>query len=984
MSGKKISVLCLVAVGLLMAGPAMAADPDLVGHWKLDDAAGLVATDSSVNASHGTLNGGLEWVEGVIDGGLLFDGSTGHVEIPANANQALINKGDFCAMVWFQANDIAGTNYMFQQGDGNGNGRSWLYTADGEVRTYVGGGTTASGFIVEVGEWYHEAFVVMETGDSDSIQIFVNGEPAGDPGALGMETCTGSYFIGAHKGLAAGTRWDGILDDLRLYSRALTAEEIQSAMKGTPELAANPAPGNDQTDVVRGVTLNWAAGEFAATHDVYFGMSFADVNDGSAIALVSQGQTETSYDAGILEYGQTYYWRIDEKNPAPDNTIFKGNIWSFTVEPIAIPIENITATASGANPGMEASKTIDGSGLNAQDQHSVLGLDMWLTATAGSWIQYEFDKAYKLHDMLVWNSNQIVETFIGFGVKEAVVETSLDGETWTEVQGVPPFAKATAQLTYEANTTVDLSGIVAKFVKITPQNAHGSIGQSGLSEVRFSYVPTLAREFLPADGSTSAGAEVAVSWRAGREAASHQVHLGTEPANLALAGTTDEASFLAADLDYDQTYYWQVVEVNEAETPATYAGEIRSFITPPFGTVDDFESYSGDEGQEVFMTWYDGFGGDPSLGGSTTGHIDGPFVETGVVHNGGQSMPFFYDNDGGFFDIDGQSSSPNFSEVLREFGAPQDWTASGAQSLSIMFAGASGNTGQLYCKIGNTKLVYDGDAATIGIAAWSAWNIDLSTVGGNLSSVRELAIGVDGGGSGILYIDSIRLYPKQGELITPADPGNGNLVLAWNLDEGSGLVAADSSGDGHDGTVVDATWDAGKSGSALALNTTIGYVETAYPGVTGSASRTSCAWIKTAATAGDIMSWGLNAAGAKWRMWVYAPGVLRVEVNGGFHFGQANLADDEWHHVAVTLDDTGSADVADTLLYVDGLPETTAGSGGEPINTDATGMVRIGMAPYHTTGFIGLIDDARIYDRALSAAEIAGLAGITGPIHKPF
>ena len=162
------------------------------------------------------------------------------------------------------------------------------------------------------------------------------------------------------------------------------------------------------------------------------------------------------------------------------------------------------------------------------------------------------------------------------------------------------------------------------------------------------------------------------------------------------------------------------------------------------------------------MTWIDGFGGDASLGGSTTGHIDGPFVETSIVNSGTggkNSIPIFYDNDGGFVDIDGKSSSPTFSEVVREFDSPQDWTAGGIKSLSIMFHGAEGNTGQLYCKIGNTKFLYDGDASNLAASAWQAWNIDLAAVGANLSSVRELAIGIEGGGSGTLYIDDIRLYP---------------------------------------------------------------------------------------------------------------------------------------------------------------------------------------------------------------------------------
>ena len=83
--------------------------------------------------------------------------------------------------------------------------------------------------------------------------------------------------------------------------------------------------------------------------------------------LVSQGQADTSYDPdGLLEIGQTYYWRIDEVNAAPDNTIFKGDVWSFTAEPLAYPIEAVVATSNGTSEaGVGPEKTVDGSGLSA-------------------------------------------------------------------------------------------------------------------------------------------------------------------------------------------------------------------------------------------------------------------------------------------------------------------------------------------------------------------------------------------------------------------------------------------------------------------------------------------------------------------------------------------------------------------------------------------------------------------------------------------
>jgi len=204
--------------------------------------------------------------------------------------------------------------------------------------------------------------------------------------------------------------------------------------------------------------------------------------------------------------------------------------------------------------------------------------------------------------------------------------------------------------------------------------------------------------------------------------------------------------------------------------------------------------------------------------------------------------------------------------------------------------------------------------------------------------------------------------------IAVADP---NLSLWWPLDEGRGATAVDRSGHGYHGMIVEgAQWKDGYQGTSLKLGGDI-YVETdEYQGVTGAAARTCCAWIKTA-TAGtrDLMSWGQNAAGQKWRMYLPGSGALRIEINGGHHLGTTNLRDGMWHHVAVTFEDDGSPDVVDTLLYVDGRLDATSSTAEEPIDT-AAGPVRIGESRWHNAPYMDEIDDVRIYDKALTAEEI--------------
>jgi hypothetical protein len=130
---------------------------------------------------------------------------------------------------------------------------------------------------------------------------------------------------------------------------------------------------------------------------------------------------------------------------------------------------------------------VDGSGLDKSDGHSTDGKDMWLSmmGVVPHWIQYEFDQVYTLHELWVWNSNQLVEPFMGFGARTVKIEYSTDGTTWTPLAGVPEFAQATGKAGYAHNTTVSFGGVPAQFVKLTIEKNWGTLPQTGLSEVRF-------------------------------------------------------------------------------------------------------------------------------------------------------------------------------------------------------------------------------------------------------------------------------------------------------------------------------------------------------------------------------------------------------------------------------------------------------------------------------------------------------------------
>ncbi|MDI6451010.1 discoidin domain-containing protein [Anaerobaca lacustris] len=453
------------------------------------------------------------------------------------------------------------------------------------------------------------------------------------------------------------------------------------------DLPTNPEPGDSATDVWRDTRLAWTPGAFAQRHDVYFGTVFEDVNEASRAnpmgVLLSQGQSADTYDPGRLELGQTYYWRIDEINAPPDSTVVRGPVWSFTVEPATYPITAITATSDAASPDTSGpEKTIDGSGLDANDQHSTTSNDMWLGQSADGepvWIQYEFDRVYKLHEMLVWNYNVQFELLLGFGVKDAKVEYSTDGLDWTSLGDVQ-LAQAEAQATYRANTTIDFEGIAARYVRLTVLGGWGMLGQYGLSEVRFLYSPAHATRPLPTDGTADVDVATALRWRPGRDAALHRVYIDTDPDTVtdgtAPAVTVGDNLYRPDTVEFGGTYYWRVDEVNEAEPIALWEGDVWSFSMQPHAVIDDFEGYTDnlEAGEAIFDTWLDGW---VNGTGSTVGYLDTPFAERSIIHGGVQSMPLAYDN----------TTSPWYSEAERTWDAPQDWTVFGADTLTVHFRG---------------------------------------------------------------------------------------------------------------------------------------------------------------------------------------------------------------------------------------------------------------------------------------------------------
>jgi hypothetical protein len=199
------------------AAPSMPED-GLIAHWKFDEGSGTTATDSA-GTNNGTIRGGAAWTTGRVGGALRFDGGNDYVSF---APVSALAGNSVTVSCWVRLSGLTGVwNPILTQSNAGGDGYYLYIYEDKPMFALIGGG----GAVQAVGsenilwnEWYQLA----GTNDGSSLRIYVDAGLKGSASSVGRTGVSSNTYVAS----ASGAYYSGLVDDVRIYNRALSKYEF--------------------------------------------------------------------------------------------------------------------------------------------------------------------------------------------------------------------------------------------------------------------------------------------------------------------------------------------------------------------------------------------------------------------------------------------------------------------------------------------------------------------------------------------------------------------------------------------------------------------------------------------------------------------------------------------------------------------------------------------------------------------------------------
>jgi hypothetical protein len=750
------------------------------------------------------------------------------------------------------------------------------------------------------------------------------------------------------------------------WSGPRTPREIIPQGAFSPPLRATaPNPADGATDVKQRPTLSWMPGMKTLKHDVYLGEDEnAVANANTSTAGIYKGQFDVNeyIVTTDLKLGQTYYWRVDEVNNLNPNSPWKGWVWSFTVVNYLFvdDFESYTNTS----PNIIWQTWIAGGGGKAGYNDPNYAE---VTAVHGGRQSMPFDYG----NLNPPNYSEATRTFTA--PQDWVTQGTKALSLW--LRGYAPPVGSFVQS--PAGTYTMTAG--GTDINDVPDLRHPSFYHD---EFHYAYTQVSGNCLIIAKvesvSNTDAWAKAGVMVRDSLDANSIHAMMCMTPGNGAA---------------------FQYRDVTGGHSTTTN----QTGITTPYWVAIERQ---GDTFYGVYCA--DGVSWAP-LGQMTITMPDPVYIGLCLTaRNTAATCTAVFTN----VSIN-QAPPPQFAH----------------QDISIKSNIAAPLYVTLQDSSQNTAKVTNADPNIVLSTTWQAWDIPLSSFAGvykNAITKLTIGVGTRSVSTGTIYIDDIRLYLPRclpdiarpaGDLnddclvdyldidiltnnwlistydVIPGNPGDANLMAYYQF-EGNLL---DSSSKGNHGDPCGApTYTAGRPGLGQALNLRPAdgndWVEThktaTQIGIGGGTARTTAAWVYTRSfNDGGIWEAGAHVNGQDWSLRTLATlNQWRVQRYGypTYDFDVTYPSQNKWVHFALVYDGTAAGN--ESRLYADGY---LIGSQTIPLNTANTPKTfRIGVWGRidATTGnfFDGLIDELRVYNRALTQDEVAYLAGKTTPYIQPI
>jgi hypothetical protein len=480
-----------------------------------------------------------------------------------------------------------------------------------------------------------------------------------------------------------------------------------------PQKAYSPFPADGAVDTVQSLTLTWSAGEKALQHELYLG------DDANAVAAADSSSdlfkgslSSTSYNTGELEWGKTFYWRVDEINTGEADSPWVGRVWSFTTANFT-PVDDF-----------ESYNDVEGTDTRIYETW----IDGYTDGLSGS-IVGNFDPPF-------------AETTIVHGGAQSM---PIDYDNSSSPFYSQAYREFSPVMNWTGNGVTDLSlwvrGNAAGVAPVTEVGSAMSVTGEGADIWGAADQFTFVYKSLNGDGSLLARV-VSIgtgssTWAKGGVMVRASLEAGSASAQMCLTGGDGNGAAFqnraATDLD---------MGANDSTSNATAA----TAIAPPYWVKiermgDTLSGYISPDGNT--NTW-------TQVGTSQYITMDNPALIGFCVtsHAAGEYRTFEFDNI--------KATGAGGSWQTREVGL----TRNSQQPLYVIVEDSTGKQAK----------VVDPNAAAVNITTWTEWKIPLSDLAPvNLAKVERLYIGVGdpdnpaADGTGRVYIDDIRVTKPPAE-----------------------------------------------------------------------------------------------------------------------------------------------------------------------------------------------------------------------------